>query len=245
MRLALTAAVAASLSSCAKGSQHSSHADRAASQAEDRGSVDSPESALDLEPWSGIERGSPERTSSKDSRPPADSKGSKDSSKADLKKVDLKAPADAAPPAQICDPVCQDEDLTYCVKDSGYCVECTTTAHCAANPASLGPKCDASEGWCVCSTSADCATSAWGSYCDTGEEACGCTSTSHCGAGSLGGKCSYGYCGCGSSADCTGKNLGHYCYTSLQACGCQQSSDCPSGRSCTGNLGNGAWKYCQ
>jgi hypothetical protein len=101
------------------------------------------------------------------------------------------AGAEAAPAADafvlgdanttICDPSCLSEAPGYnCVKVNNSCEACTETAHCAANPHSLGPKCDTTFNICYCDTDLECAGHVNGFKCDPGRYMCSCETNADC-----------------------------------------------------------------
>lgn len=134
-----------------------------------------------------------------------------------------------------CDPACTAEKPYLCVKDSsGDCIECNTDADCAANPNSLGPTCDTSQGGiCTCATDGDCAGNPWGATCDTDNGMCSCSADSECTApkkcvGSLFGAsvCSSP---CTSDTDCTSTDAPK-CDTASGSCvECLADGDCSDG----------------
>jgi hypothetical protein len=138
----------------------------------------------------------------------------------------------------VCDSSCTNP--FECVKSSsGGCVECTSTLHCTSNPWSLGPTCDTSTNYCICSSDADCTGNAYGKKCDTLYQLCSCESDSDCTESTLGTKCdrTYKYCYCSSDSDCSSSNLGKKCHSTYSNCYCTSTTDCPSGKTCTGKYG--------
>ena len=88
----------------------------------------------------------------------------------------------------------------------------------------------------------------WGSQCDKTEQMCGCAAAAHCGAATFGPKCDtdLAACSCAADADCAASAFGKLCDTTdTSACSCAGTSDCPTGKTCTGDVGQGAWSFCK
>lgn len=75
---------------------------------------------------------------------------------------------------------CGDLDFeTVCDLTRAYCVECVDPADCAP-AASFGPRCQASDGTCRCSSHDDCQSKDKGGYCHPIAGACGCLTLDDC-----------------------------------------------------------------
>ena len=108
---------------------------------------------------------------------------------------------------------------------------CKSDAECLAPRAT---RCDTTSGGCVeCVTSAHCAALTWEKVCNNSNNKCvECTKDADCTTSTLGKKCKNALCGCASDADCVGNNNGFICDTTYRACNCNKDADCPSGKKC-------------
>lgn len=117
----------------------------------------------------------------------------------------------------------------HCNPESGACVECISSAHCAGTPR---PHCDTSKNACfLCKTDDQCKESPLGPRCVSGT--CQCVDSGDCkGSQMFGPVCVSGIlgknCKCDGNADCKGSVWGTTCAFPQRICSCQSDADCSS-----------------
>ena len=151
------------------------------------------------------------------------------------------------PASSVCTSACQAAGAHLCVKDSNKarCVECTSDAHCTANPAAFGDTCDTSLGICLCKGSAGCTGKAPGARCLSTPftPLCGCQTDADCTAPlrcvgqAFGGKVCQAVCKADTDCKAPATPL---CQAKTGACvACKADTDCnsPYAPTCSATLG--------
>ena len=136
-----------------------------------------------------------------------------------------------------CEAKCFNEWPFYCVTDTstGSCVQCTSDAHCTANPNAWGTKCNKTAGYCTCSSSSDCTKKTSGKVCHSSAQVCSCAKDTDCQTGykcieSIGSGIKVCRIPCKNDSYCTGNKSYPYCDTKTGLCAeCKTSANCTSG----------------